>query len=110
MQAPAIYIPTGFVLFVQAIQLRGTGASIGKRLLGICVVRQDGLPAEVWRIALLRNALPMALGGYYGWFGLVDALFIFGEERRCLHDWVAGTRVVKAPRAQRSVAARFAAD
>ncbi|NOK02929.1 MULTISPECIES: RDD family protein [Myxococcus] len=106
MQAPAIYIPALFVLLVQANLIRGTGASLGKRLLGIRVVRGDGLPAEVWRIALLRNALPMALCGYCVWFGLVDALFIVGEERRCLHDWVAGTRVVKAPGAERSFAAR----
>ncbi|MCP3104232.1 RDD family protein [Myxococcus sp. K15C18031901] len=96
-KAPAVYIPALLVLFVQAALIRDTGASLGKRLLGIRVIRRDGLPAEVWRIALLRNALPMALCGYCVWFGLVDALFIVGEERRCLHDWVAGTRVVKAP-------------
>ena len=28
--------------------------------------------------------------------GLVDALSIFGEERRCLHDYIAGTLVVEA--------------
>lgn len=107
MKAPVVYVPALLVLFVQASLIRGTGASLGKRLLGIRVVRRDGLPAEVWRIALLRNVLPMALCGYCGWLGLVDALFIVGEERRCLHDWVAGTRVVKAPRAQRSFAARL---
>ncbi|NNB89659.1 RDD family protein [Corallococcus exiguus] len=96
MKAPAVCAPALLVLLVQASLIRGTGASLGKRLLGIRVVRGDGLPAEVWRIALLRNALPMALCGYCVWFGLVDALFIVGEERRCLHDWVAGTRVVKA--------------
>ncbi|RKG84409.1 RDD family protein [Corallococcus sp. CA049B] len=99
MKAPGVYVPGLLVLFVQASLIRGTGASLGKRLLGIRVVRRDGRPAEVWRIALLRNVLPMALCGYFGWLGLVDALFLVGEERRCLHDWVAGTRVVKAPRA-----------
>jgi len=29
-----------------------------------------------------------------GLIGLVDILFIFGKERRCLHDLLAGTRVV----------------
>ncbi|WP_404364469.1 RDD family protein [Corallococcus coralloides] len=110
MKAPAVYIPALLALLVQASLIRGTGASLGKRLLGIRVVRRDGLPAEVWRIALLRNALPIALCSYCGWFGLVDALFIVGEDRRCLHDWVAGTRVVKAPRSQRSFAARFVTD
>ncbi|RKH35704.1 RDD family protein [Corallococcus praedator] len=107
MNTPVVYVPALLALLVQASLIRGTGASLGKRLLGIRVVRRDGLPAEVWRIALLRNVLPMALCGYCVWFGLVDALFIVGEERRCLHDWVAGTRVVKAPRAQRSFSARF---
>lgn len=107
MTAPAVYVPVVFVLLVQASLIRGTGASLGKRLLGIRVVRRDGRPAEVWRIALLRNALSMALCGYCGWFGLVDALFIVGEDRRCLHDWLAGTRVVKAARSPRSFAARL---
>jgi len=107
MKAPAAYVPALLLLLVQAGLIRGTGASLGKRLLGIRVVRGDGRPAEVWRIALLRNALPSALCSYCGWLGLVDALFIAGEERRCLHDWVAGTRVVKVPQAQRSCAARL---
>ncbi|ABF86927.1 RDD family protein [Myxococcus xanthus DK 1622] len=107
MTAPAVYVPALLVLLVQASLIRGAGASLGKRLLGIRVVRRDGRPAEVWRIALLRNALPIALCGYCGWFSLVDALFIVGEDRRCLHDWLAGTRVVKAPRSPRSFAARL---
>ena len=28
--------------------------------------------------------------------GLVNILFIFGPEKRCLHDYIAGTRVIKA--------------
>ncbi|WP_246137599.1 RDD family protein [Myxococcus llanfairpwllgwyngyllgogerychwyrndrobwllllantysiliogogogochensis] len=107
MNAPVVYAPALLVLLIQASLIRGTGASLGKRLLGLRVVRRDGRPAEVWRIALLRNVLPLALCGYCGWFGLADVLFIAGEDRRCLHDWVAGTRVVKAPRAQRSFTARL---
>ena len=26
---------------------------------------------------------------------LVDALFIFGKQRRCLHDYIAGSKVVR---------------
>lgn len=107
MNAPVVYAPVLFVLFWQARLIRGTGASLGKRLLGIQVVRGDGRPAEVWRIALLRNALPLVFCGYCGWVGLADVLLLVGEDRRCLHDWVAGTRVVKAPRAQRSLMVRL---
>jgi hypothetical protein len=26
---------------------------------------------------------------------IVDALFIFGKERRCLHDFIAGSKVIR---------------
>ena len=28
-------------------------------------------------------------------FGIVDVLFIFREDRRCIHDMIAGTRVIQ---------------
>jgi hypothetical protein len=31
------------------------------------------------------------VGGLFPW---IDALYIFGEERRCLHDLMAGTKVL----------------
>ncbi len=31
------------------------------------------------------------VGGIYG---LIDSLFIFREDRRCVHDLIAGTKVV----------------
>jgi uncharacterized RDD family membrane protein YckC len=32
------------------------------------------------------------LGAFYS---IADVLFIFGKDRRCLHDLLAGTRVVQ---------------
>jgi len=29
-------------------------------------------------------------------FGLINVLFIFGQEKRCVHDMIAKTKVVKA--------------
>jgi uncharacterized RDD family membrane protein YckC len=72
--------------------------SLGKRLLGIKVVRTDGSPIELWRLVLLRNLAIQALGQLGGFIGFIDALMIFRRDQRCLHDHFAGTIVVQAPR------------
>jgi uncharacterized RDD family membrane protein YckC len=71
------------------------GQSIAKRLLHIKVVRSDGSPVTLGRIFWLRNVANIALG-LIPFYGLVDPLFIFGEQRQCLHDKIADTIVVKA--------------
>jgi hypothetical protein len=43
-------------------------------------------------VPLLLPLVPF-LGGLVA---LVDVLFIFGPSKRCLHDLVAGTKVVEA--------------
>lgn len=70
------------------------GQSIAKKLLHIKVVRRDGSPASVSRIFWLRNVVNGLLG-MIPIYGIVDALFIFGEKRQCLHDRIADTMVVK---------------
>ncbi|MDC0713561.1 RDD family protein [Stigmatella sp. ncwal1] len=72
-----------------------SGQSIGKRMRGIRVVRSDGSPASLGRIILLRNVVPSAINAACGLFSLIDALFIFQDDRRCLHDQIADTKVVK---------------
>ena len=75
------------------------GQSIGKRLVGIKVVRTDGSRASFARIFLLRNVvngLPNLLP-YVGWlYQLIDPLLIYQESRQCLHDKIADTIVVRA--------------
>jgi len=73
--------------------------TIGKKLVGIKVVRTDGSRASLGRIFWLRNvvnALPGMIPFIGGLYGLIDPLFIFGEARRCVHDHIADTIVVKA--------------
>ncbi|HVY22185.1 MAG TPA: RDD family protein [Steroidobacteraceae bacterium] len=73
--------------------------TLGKKLVGIKVVRTSGSRATLGRIFWLRNvvnALPSFIPFIGGIYGLVDALFIFGEQRRCVHDYIADTIVVKA--------------
>ncbi|MFY0525454.1 RDD family protein [Archangium gephyra] len=72
-----------------------TGQSLGKRLLGIQVVRSDGSPIDLGRHLLLRNMVPaVLLLPTLGLFGLVNALLIFTAGRRCLHDHIADTQVI----------------
>jgi len=77
------------------------GQSIGKRLVGIKVVRTDGSRASFARIFLLRNVvngLPNLLP-YVGWlYQLADPLLIYQDSRRCIHDLIADTTVVRCAR------------
>ena len=79
--------------------VKANGQSIGKRILGIKLVRSDGTAVSLGRVFWLRNFLngligviPL-LGPLYT---LVDLLFIFVESRQCLHDKLADTIVVIA--------------
>jgi uncharacterized RDD family membrane protein YckC len=75
------------------------GQSIGKRLVGIKVVRTDGSRASFARIFLLRNVvngLPILLPYVGLLYQLIDPLLIYQESRQCLHDKIADTSVVRA--------------
>jgi len=87
------------LLGVTAMLVYKNGQTIAKRLLGIKVVRTDGSRASFPRIFFLRNVLNIVimlvplLGGIYA---LVDPLMIFGGARRCAHDYIADTIVIRA--------------
>ena len=87
------------LLAVNLTLLYRSSQSIGKKLVGIKIVRKDGSRASLARIFWLRgvvNAIPGFIPGIRYFYGLVDALFIFGEPRRCIHDYIADTIVIKA--------------
>ena len=75
------------------------GQTIGKRVMGIRVVRTDGTRVAFSRFIFLRW-LPIALLGMIPFLGylvsLLDMLLIFRENRLCIHDNIADTRVVTA--------------
>lgn len=86
-------------LVVQLVMLHRHGQTLGKRLMGIRIVRSDGSRAGLGRLFLLRGLVPGLIGaipmlGMF--FALIDALFIFADDRRCLHDRFADTIVVDA--------------
>jgi uncharacterized RDD family membrane protein YckC len=76
-----------------------TGRSLGKRWCRIKILRVDGREVDFVSGVLMRSWLPFlvalipAVGSI---FGLVDLCFIFGPDRRCVHDRMAGTKVVVA--------------
>lgn len=75
------------------------GQTMGKKGLKIRIVRVDGGQATLGRIFALRMLVPGLLGAvpFLGnVFGLLNVLFIFSPERRCLHDYFADTKVVVA--------------
>ncbi|MFN8010957.1 MAG: RDD family protein [Holophagaceae bacterium] len=89
----------GIYFAINGRLLATRGQTVGKKACGIKIVRLDGtlptLGESFWRRYVLVQALAQIpfLGGL---FGLVDVCFIFRESRRCLHDEIAGTLVVKA--------------
>ena len=75
------------------------GQTLGKKAMGIKVVRTSGERAGLARIFFLRY-LPVTLVGAIPYVGIIvtltDALLIFRESRQCLHDNIADTIVIKA--------------
>ena len=68
------------------------------------IVRLDGRPVGFVEAVLLRSWM----FGLLGWvpragsfLGLADILFIFRRDRRCLHDLLAGTKVIETSRSTR---------
>jgi uncharacterized RDD family membrane protein YckC len=86
-------------MLVNGNLLRTQGQTLGKRWVGIRIVTLDNKLPEFWRLVALRCA-PVWLMPQIPFIGkilsVVDDLMIFGESRRCLHDLIAGTKVVRA--------------
>ncbi|MGN6514111.1 MAG: RDD family protein [Lysobacteraceae bacterium] len=88
----------GFAIY-QLVLLHRQGQTLGKKLMGVRIVRTDGSRAGLGRIFLLRYFAPGLIGAIPfigGFFSLADALLIFGAEKRCIHDYFADTIVVTA--------------
>ena len=88
----------GFSIY-QLVMLHREGQTLGKKLMGVRIVRTDGSRAGLGRIFLLRYFAPGLIGAVPfigGFFSLADALLIFGAEKRCIHDYFADTIVVTA--------------
>ena len=88
------------VLFaINVVLLHKYGQTTGKKLMSIKIIQVDGSRARLGRTLGLRyivNALPSAVPLIGNIYPLVDTLLIFRQDRRCIHDFIAGTIVVNA--------------
>ena len=78
----------------QVVLLRRDGQTVGKLLLRIRIVDEEtGVKGRVFSNIVLRyfvNWLLTMIPPYV----LIDHVFIFAKNRRCVHDYLAGTKVV----------------
>ena len=82
---------------INAKFLVATGQTLGKKYVGIKIVDLDGKLPTMKKHFILRYAFYL-LPGQVPFIGqlisIVNILFIFGKNKRCLHDHLAGTNVV----------------
>ena len=87
------------LLLVQIYLVSTRGQTIAKRILGLRIVRYtDGSNPGFVHGWLLRALVPGIIGilpMVGNVFTIVNYCFIFRDDRRCLHDLIADTRVVK---------------
>lgn len=76
------------------------GQTLGKKVMGLRIVKTADMSNGGFVTNVLLRAFASAavtLVPIFGTlFAMADPLFIFREDRRCLHDYIAGTCVIKA--------------
>jgi uncharacterized RDD family membrane protein YckC len=86
-------------LLINGYLLATSGQTVGKRVIKIKIVGMDGVQPSLAHI-VTRRILPTQLlsliPGIGSLLGLVDTLFIFRADKRCVHDLIASTKVVNA--------------
>ena len=84
------------IIIVQMVLLTRDGQSLGKKAPDIRIVMyRTGENGGFMPNVLLRMVVNGMLA-FIHLYGIVDILFIFREDRRCIHDLIAGTVVVNA--------------
>ena len=93
-------IAAGAFLLINGYLLATRGQTVGKVLMKTKIVSDGGDQVEFGKL-VLRRYLPLWLLGSIPWigplFGLANALAIFRKTRKCIHDDIAGTKVIKLP-------------
>lgn len=83
-------------LIIHGFLLYNYGQTIGKRVMGIAISTMDFNVPDFNRLIALRY-VPFRVAGLIPGLNvlpIINVLFIFREDRRCLHDLLAGTQVI----------------
>jgi uncharacterized RDD family membrane protein YckC len=80
---------------IQVVLLSKDGQTIGKKALNIRIVMVNSGQNGGFGPNVALRAWLTTLLGIIPFFGLVDVLFIFREDQRCIHDLIAGTHVIE---------------
>ena len=93
-----VFIVITFLL-CNAVLLSRYGQTIGKRLLGIKIVDYGTGEILSLKKVIGFRYLPQWLASNLpvgaSLLPLLDSLFIFGESKRCIHDLIANTKVIR---------------
>jgi uncharacterized RDD family membrane protein YckC len=95
----AVFGVAAYLLFHGYLLHKG-GQTIGKRLVGTRIVSvEDNRILPLWKVFTLRYlsiSVVAQIPGIGPALSLVDSLFVFRGDKRCVHDLIAGTKVIDA--------------
>jgi uncharacterized RDD family membrane protein YckC len=84
------------VAIVQFILLTNSGQTIGKKIMKIRIVRVSTNSNGGFVINVLMRSFLNGIICVIPFYLLIDDLFIFRQDHRCIHDFIAGTHVIKS--------------
>ncbi|RDH46521.1 RDD family protein [Zooshikella ganghwensis] len=98
-QSMAMLFSLVLFIILHGYFLAKSGQTIGKKILGISIVSyRNNTILGLGNVLALRY-LPLWIVLMIPYVGMIAAfinpLFIFNKEKRCLHDFIAGTKVIK---------------
>ena len=95
-----LYVLMGLAqyLIVNGYLLHGRGQTVGKWVLGIKIVSfETDKILPLWKVFFVRYVPPatVAMLPFVGVIlAIINDLFIFRKDKRCIHDHLAGTKVI----------------
>jgi len=92
----------GFLMFIliHGYFLMKNGQTVGKKIVGTKIVSVDSNKILPFGRVLVYRYLPITVASNFPVVGqllmTIDTLFILGKSKRCVHDQIAGTRVIRS--------------